>query len=310
MFLTNDELNELRNAIESQTTIDDELLSKCGNLLHLGAYDEAVRSAFVLLEERLREMMGKESMTGADLASAAFNSKDGPLSKLLGKNLSEREGLRELYSGAFKVFRNPSAHSAVGYDSSDGKEIVSLVNLLLRILKQAEQLPHPGTFPANLESALQEVEAIIGASATSRLRVFLGDCMDAGLEPASSTKQYIAFQTYALFKATTWKEYKLHKIALFYLVVAGTNIGIQFPINYYYSKVEGFNTDVLDDQLSALGFYITGRNKEFQVDLKKSNSEDFFSSLFDVVYEAFKYFEDSITRKPAKAATDSVTQLG
>jgi uncharacterized protein (TIGR02391 family) len=306
MFLTNDELDELRNSIESQTSIDQELLKRCGKLLHLGEYDEAVRSAFVLLEERLRVMLNEESMTGANLANAAFN-KDGPLSKLLGKNISEREGLRELYSGAFKVFRNPSAHSAVGYDSSDGKEIVSLVNLLLRILKRAEELPHPGTFPLNLENALQEIEENIGASATSRLRVFLGNCMDAGLQPASSPKQWIPFQTHALFKAPNWNEYRPHKIAVFYVVNAGSTIAIQFPINYYYSKVYGFNTDVLDDQLSQLGFYVAGSNKEFQADLKKFNSEDFFNSLFDVVYDAIANFEDSIKRKPAKASS---TQLG
>jgi uncharacterized protein (TIGR02391 family) len=296
MILTDDELNKLRDAIESQISIDDELLRRCGKLLHLGAYDEAVRSAFVLLEERLREMLGEESMTGANLANAAFNTKDGPLSKHLGKNISEREGLRELYSGAFKVFRNPSAHSAVGYDSSDGKEIVSLVNLLLRILKRAEELPPPDSFPANLENALREIEDNIGASATSRLRVFLGNCMKAGILPSNSPKQWIPFRTHAQFKASNWKEYKTHKIAVFYVVVAGSTIAIQFPINYYYSKVNGFNTDWLDEELSALGFYVVGSNKELQADLKNLNTENFFNSLFDVVLAAASNFEDSIKR--------------
>ena len=298
MFLTNDELNKLRNAIESQTSIDDELLRRCETLLHLGAYDEAVRSAFVLLEERLREMLGEESMTGANLANYAFNTKDGPLSKHLGKNLSEREGLRELYSGAFKVFRNPSAHIAVGYDSSDGKEIVSLVNLLLRILKRAEELPPPDSFSTNLENALREVEENIGASAASRLRIFLGNCMKSGIMPSNSSKQWISFQKYAQYKAPNWKEYKTHKIAVFYFVVAGSTMAIQFPIGYYYSKVNGFNTDLLDEELSALGFYVVGSHNDLQADLKNFNSEKLFNGLYDVVLDVATRLEDSLKRVP------------
>ena len=294
MLLTDAELNRLRESLESQANMDDELLRRCADLLHLGAYDEAVRSAFVLLEERLRNMLGEESMTGANLANAAFNSKDGPLAKHLGKNASEREGLRELYSGAFKVFRNPSAHSAVGYDSSDGKEIISLVNLLLRILKRAEELPIPGFFPSNLEKAMLVVEEKIGASASSRLRVFLGNCMKEGIQPSSLPKQWIPFQRHARFKSPDWKGYKPHKIALFYVVVAGSTIAIQFPIDYYYSKVYEFNTELLKDQLAALGFYAVGQKGELQVDLKTHNSERFFNNLLEVVYDVAANLDESI----------------
>lgn len=283
MILTDLELNRLREALESQANMDEELLQRCTNLLHLGAYDEAVRSAFVLLEERLREMLGEEGTTGSNLANAAFNTKDGPLAKHLGKNLSEREGLRELYSGAFKVFRNPTAHSAVGYSSSDGKEIVILVNLLLRILKRAEELPAPGFFPANLENALVIAENTIGASATSRLRVFLGNCMKVGLQPTNSPKQWIPFRRQARFRAPGWTEYKPHRIAVFYLVADGSTAAIHFPVDYYLSKVYEFNVDMLDDQLSGLGFYTLGKKGELRADLKTLNSEKFFNSLRDVV---------------------------
>jgi uncharacterized protein (TIGR02391 family) len=294
MLLTDKELNELRASLESKTNMDNELLHRCANLLHLGAYDEAVRSAFVLLEERLREMLGEESMTGSNLANAAFNAKDGPLSKHLGKNISEREGLRELYSGAFKAFRNPSAHSAVGYDPADGKEIVSLVNLLLRILKRAEELPVPGSFPSNLENALLIIEENIGASPTSRLRAFLGNCMKESIQPSSSPKQWIPFQRHALFKADNWNEYKPHKIAVFYIVVTGPTIAIQFPIDYYYSKVYDFNTDWLDDQLSGMGFYPSGRRGELYADLKTHNSKDYFERLYDLVIDVVVELEETI----------------
>lgn len=296
MILTDTEIRRLRESLESQANMDEELFRRCANLLRLGEYDEAVRSAFVLLEERLREMMGEEGMTGSNLANAAF-TKDGPLAKHLGKNISEREGLRELYSGAFKVFRNPSAHSAVGYDSSDGKDIISLVNLLLRILKRAEELPAPGFLPDNLENALLLAEKNIGASATSRLRVFLGNCMKAGMNPSSSPKQWIPFQKHALYKAPDWKEYKPHRIAVFYFVSNESTAGIQFPIDYYYSNVFEFNTDMLEDQLTSLGFYAKGRKVELYADLKTYNSDKFFSNLLDVVSEITANLEETMRNK-------------
>ena len=129
MILTDKEMQQVRQSIEAQAGLDEELLRRCDHLLHVGAVDEAVRSAFVLLEERLRKVAGREDMTGTQLANFAFSAKDGPLAKHLGRTQSEREGLRELYSGAFKLFRNPAAHGAVGYNASDGKAIIGLVNL-------------------------------------------------------------------------------------------------------------------------------------------------------------------------------------
>src|SRR5215207_1789848 len=142
MILTDTEIREIWQSVEASSGLDDELLRRCGHLLHIGAFDEAVRNAFVLLEERLRVAVNQEGMTGTSLANSAFKA-DGPLAKQLSHNLSEREGLRELYSGAFKLFRNPTAHGVVGYDSVEGKSIIGLVNLLLKILARASELPPP-----------------------------------------------------------------------------------------------------------------------------------------------------------------------
>ena len=48
--------------------LDETLLERCGNLIQAGNFDEAIRSAFVLLEEQLREATGQEGMTGTKLA--------------------------------------------------------------------------------------------------------------------------------------------------------------------------------------------------------------------------------------------------
>ncbi|MBP8001628.1 MAG: hypothetical protein KA314_21640 [Chloroflexi bacterium] len=108
MILTDKELRDLREVLDTQSGLNTDLLQHCGMLIHLGKFDEAVRSAFILLEERLRTMVGQEGMTGTNLANYAFNVDTGPLAKHLANNKSEREGLRELYSGAFKLFRHGS----------------------------------------------------------------------------------------------------------------------------------------------------------------------------------------------------------
>ena len=106
MILTDNEIRHIQGAIDAHAGLDEELLRRCGHLIHLGAFDEAVRSAFVLLEERLREATKQEGMTGTNLANYAFKS-DGPLAKLLATSESERQGLRELYSGAFRLYSLP-----------------------------------------------------------------------------------------------------------------------------------------------------------------------------------------------------------
>jgi uncharacterized protein (TIGR02391 family) len=126
MILTDDEMRQIGRSIEAQAGLDEGLIQRCGHLIHMGAFDEAVRSAFVLLEERLRETVNGEGMTGVQLANHAFNPTKGSLAKHLGRNQAEREGLRELYSGAFRLFRNPTAHGVVGYSAAEGKAIISL----------------------------------------------------------------------------------------------------------------------------------------------------------------------------------------
>ena len=49
MILTDDEMNSIRQSIEAKAGLDEELLKRCGDLMHMGKFDEAVHAAFVLL---------------------------------------------------------------------------------------------------------------------------------------------------------------------------------------------------------------------------------------------------------------------
>lgn len=295
MILTDKEIDQIRRALEDQAGFDEELMRRCGHLIHLGAFDEAVRSAFVLLEERLRKSVNEERMTGTQLANTAFGPAKGPLAQQLGHSRSEKEGLRELYSGAFKLFRNPTAHGVVEYSAAEGKAIISLVDLLLRILKRAEELPPPGLLPENVENALEKVEKTIGAGAASRLHSFLARCVsELGLRTTTSAKQGFPFRRHALYKAGWWDEPKAHRVAAFYLVVSDKRLGLQFPVNQYHAAVEGFDTDRLIDELTELGFYPQGRNQEPTQDLHVRNNPDFFDALFDIVSWVTDEFEESL----------------
>ena len=293
MILTDGELREVRRTIEAQAGLDEELLRRCGHLIHLEAFDEAVRSAFVLLEERLRDAAKVEGMTGTQLANHAFSPANGPLAKHLGRNQSEREGLRELYSGAFRLFRNPTAHGLVGYSAAEGKAILGLVDLLLKLVKRTEDLPPQGLFPENVETALSKVEQVIGPGATSRLRVLMGKCIsEVGLKPSSSATQWLPFRKHALYQADGWEAPKAHAIPVFYLQVESSKkIRLYLPLSYYYAKVVGFNVDRLSEESTELGFTLLGKDQEPHADLRVHNDQGFFDAVFDLVARTARELE-------------------
>ena len=87
MILTDNEMDQVRSVIEAQAGLDEELMQRCWLLVHQGAFDEAVRSAFVLLEEHLREAVGvgpQRFLSGIRLVDAAFDPEKGSLARRLG----------------------------------------------------------------------------------------------------------------------------------------------------------------------------------------------------------------------------------
>jgi uncharacterized protein (TIGR02391 family) len=294
MILTDDEMRQIRKSIEAQAGLDEELIHRCGHLIHMGSFDEAVRSAFILLEERLRQAVNEEGMTGTVLANHAFNSKSGPLAKLLGHTPSEREGLRELYSGAFKLFRNPTAHSVVGYTPAEGKAIIGLVDLLLKMLKRAAELPPPGLFSENVQKAINDVEQGIGPSAASQFRAFLGKCLRIGIKPSKTSKQWIPFKRYAFVKYEHWEEPRRYRIPMFYITAGGSSFELEFSVNTYYSIIIGFDLEPLVEELTELGFRPYGKKRNLIIDLRMNNDQTFFDSLFDLVVRMSDELEETL----------------
>jgi hypothetical protein len=121
------------------TGLDAELKRRCLPILAAGAadpklWDSAVRTAGVILEERLRDvgMIKDRQAMGRDLVNKVF----GKIGTLAGKfaNDAERESHRDLYAGVVGAFRNPSAHRLVDPTPDEGGAFIVFVNLLLRKL--------------------------------------------------------------------------------------------------------------------------------------------------------------------------------
>lgn len=103
MFLTNSEMSLIRGAVEAQSGLDPELVERCSNLIHIQAFDEAVRNAFVLLEERMRQILKRENATGFQMAQYAF-SPNGPFTKLLAHSPEFLDNVFEIVAAINKEF--------------------------------------------------------------------------------------------------------------------------------------------------------------------------------------------------------------
>lgn len=97
--------------------------------------DSAVRTAGVILEERLRDVgsISDPNKTGRNLVNDVFGN-NGTLALKFTVS-SERDGYRELYSGVVGAFRNPSAHRLIDPSPEEGGAFIIFVNLLLAKLE-------------------------------------------------------------------------------------------------------------------------------------------------------------------------------
>jgi len=296
MLLTNDEMTKVGQMIEAQAGLDEELMQRCGHLVRLGAFDEAVRSAFVLLEERLRKTTGQDGMTGTQVANYAFKE-DGPLAKRLSHKVGDRQGLRELYSGAFRLFRNPTAHGIVNYSPEEGKAIIGLVDLLLGMIKRAEETPAEGAFPENVEHVLSEFDSLLGAAASGRLRTFLGRCVQVGIRPSTKPKYDIPFRRYAFIQRSWWDKPKQHIVALFYIAHRKNQPCIHVPVSNLLDGVVGLDIGQLTEMTIALGLTPQGKGQSPTVILKEHNGEAFFDGLWKLVTWMAEAFDASLEQQ-------------
>lgn len=121
--------------------LDQELWKRCQFSLSAGgddpkAWDEAVRAATVVLEERLRKLGNTEAInldaSGESIVNIICAGKIPVLSGKL--NDKQRKAYRDLYAGMMAVFRNPYAHRVIDPSPEIGGAIIAFVGQSLHLL--------------------------------------------------------------------------------------------------------------------------------------------------------------------------------
>jgi hypothetical protein len=125
--------------LSDTSNLDDELNERCLPPLRTGSsnpkmWDTSVRTAVVILEERLRNVGGiaDPERIGRHLVNDVFAA-NGTLADRFTK--SEREGYRDLYAGIVGVFRNVYGHRLVDPTPEEAGAFIVFVNLLLKRLE-------------------------------------------------------------------------------------------------------------------------------------------------------------------------------
>lgn len=99
----------------------------------------AVEYAFTLFEDHLRKRLGVNTdIYGENLINLAYG-KEGKLA--FGSGESDRQGVRNFISGAYSVYRNPRKHQIIKDDRLTTLEIISTVELLLRLIDESIENP-------------------------------------------------------------------------------------------------------------------------------------------------------------------------
>jgi hypothetical protein len=128
------------NPLPDVNGFDEQLKMRCLPILSAGStdallWDSAVRTAGVILEERLRDVGSITDLarTGRNLVNDVFGNNGTLASKF--SVTAERDGYRDLYAGMVGVFRNPSAHRFIDPSPEEGGAVIIFVNLLLKKLE-------------------------------------------------------------------------------------------------------------------------------------------------------------------------------
>lgn len=97
-----------------------------------GHFDQAVQAAFLQVEVFVREAAELPAdLVGVQLMRKAFHPEGGPLTDM-SLVIAERQGLSDLFAGAFGFYRNPFNHQIVGLSKAvQAASIILLANELL-----------------------------------------------------------------------------------------------------------------------------------------------------------------------------------
>jgi uncharacterized protein (TIGR02391 family) len=123
-----------------QVITNPTLIEKCLDSFKDDRYEEAIFSAYKLVEEEVRNKAGLDaSDVGETLMTRALHPVTGKLVIPSCEVQHEQEGVYNLFKGAIAFFKNPISHRTVNYeDRLVVVEIIAFADLLLKIIAIAQ----------------------------------------------------------------------------------------------------------------------------------------------------------------------------
>lgn len=114
---------------------DEQLLTRISPQFRYGLFQDAVGTAYTVLEDRIRDKGGFTNEDhGKDLMAQAFDGDSGPLA--MGNAAAEKEGFKLLYMGAYMSLRNPPSHRILDdMNKQQAQDAISMVNFLLTLVE-------------------------------------------------------------------------------------------------------------------------------------------------------------------------------
>jgi uncharacterized protein (TIGR02391 family) len=276
MLITSGQVDELLLKLSDLSGLDPELVERCSLLIRSERYDEAVGRAFVVLEERLRELLAARGGSGVNLSRTAFSLEKGQLVDRLHLPPAEVEGIRDLFVGAFRAFRNRAAHTLAGYNLAEARAIIHLVNLLLLILEKARQPPMP--------RVPEKIARLMDPVAVERLRTFLGELQDIGIGEGQG-KNWVPYRATLQYDYPSWEEPRRYQVTVLYLSADASRPTMIFNSGGL-SRVVGLNIERLEaDLLQAGCIRVAAKDTPIRLFLDQRSDQHTLDRLYEILRE-------------------------
>ena len=138
-----DEFGQLLFDVWLQTLEDDELRREISRYSLRVSSADAIRAAFVILENRLRSAIGaSRSRSGTQLVAAALEPQNGILQPV-SEDGGEKRGFHDIVAGAFMLYRNSAAHQSTQFGEAEARRILGLVDHCLKLVAAAIETAIP-----------------------------------------------------------------------------------------------------------------------------------------------------------------------
>jgi len=116
------------------------LYNAVSELVRTEEYDAALITAFKYLDNYLQTILNVSAHEyfGEKLVNYAFAPNTGKLQ--LGTSESEQLGIRNFFSGAYGMFRNPSAHRFTNHDTFFAQTVIAMVAVMIQISERLNEM--------------------------------------------------------------------------------------------------------------------------------------------------------------------------